>query len=90
MFLVTFSILFPISVDTEIDWKAYMADVEGALFNTFDYTKLRGETGICLSYIYYDKGPLVYPAGFVYVFSLLYHITNGGLNIRLGAYSETT
>ena len=23
-----------------------MAEVEGALFNTFDYTKLRGETGI--------------------------------------------
>lgn len=35
------------AIDTEIDWKAYMDEVEGAITKTFDYTQLRGETGIC-------------------------------------------
>ncbi|KAH0954689.1 hypothetical protein HN011_005994 [Eciton burchellii] len=43
---------------TEIDWRAYMQEVEGFLNGTLDYSKLRGDTG-----------PLVYPAGFVYIFS---------------------
>lgn len=38
--------------DTEIDWVAYMQEVEGVANGTWDYTKLRGDTG-----------PLVYPAG---------------------------
>lgn len=38
--------------DTEIDWIAYMQEVEGVVNGTWDYTKLRGDTG-----------PLVYPAG---------------------------
>lgn len=38
--------------DTEIDWLAYMQEVEGVANGTWDYTKLRGDTG-----------PLVYPAG---------------------------
>lgn len=38
--------------DTEIDWVAYMQEVEGVVNGTWDYTKLRGDTG-----------PLVYPAG---------------------------
>ncbi|KAG7214715.1 hypothetical protein INR49_010607 [Caranx melampygus] len=44
---------------TEIDWKAYMDEVEGVINGTYDYTQLKGDTG-----------PLVYPAGFVppYVF----------------------
>lgn len=38
-----------------------------------DYLQIRGDTG-----------PLVYPAGFVYVYSFLHTVTNGGENIRLG------
>lgn len=60
---------------TEIDWKAYMDEVEGVVNGTFDYFKLKGDTG-----------PLVYPAGFVYVFLLLYYITDKGNNILLAQY----
>ncbi|XP_056148995.1 dol-P-Man:Man(5)GlcNAc(2)-PP-Dol alpha-1,3-mannosyltransferase isoform X1 [Lampris incognitus] len=60
---------------TEIDWKAYMDEVEGVINGTYDYTQLEGDTG-----------PLVYPAGFVYIFTALYYITNHGVNIRLGQY----
>ena len=31
--------------DTEIDWKAYMQEVEGVVNGTYDYTKLKGDTG---------------------------------------------
>ena len=31
-----------------------------------------------------DTGPLVYPAGFLYFFSILYYITSNGQNIRAG------
>lgn len=31
--------------DTEIDWKAYMDEVEGVINGTYDYTQLKGETG---------------------------------------------
>lgn len=60
---------------TEIDWIAYMHEVEGVTNGTFDYTKLKGDTG-----------PLVYPAGFVYIFMILYYITEHGKNIRLAQY----
>ncbi|XP_049887414.1 lethal(2)neighbour of tid protein 2 [Pectinophora gossypiella] len=60
---------------TEIDWKAYMQECEGFLNGSLDYSKLRGDTG-----------PLVYPAGFVYIYSLLYYLTNHGENIRLAQY----
>lgn len=60
---------------TEIDWVAYMSEVEGFLNGTLDYSKLNGSTG-----------PLVYPAGFVYIFSALYSITNYGSNIVLAQY----
>lgn len=33
-----------------------------------------------------DTGPLVYPAGFVYIYSILYFITSKGQNIRLAQY----
>ena len=32
-------------LDTEIDWGAYMEDVEGVINGTYDYTNLRGGTG---------------------------------------------
>ncbi|XP_056600686.1 dol-P-Man:Man(5)GlcNAc(2)-PP-Dol alpha-1,3-mannosyltransferase [Triplophysa dalaica] len=60
---------------TEIDWKAYMDEVEGVINGTYDYTQLQGDTG-----------PLVYPAGFVYIFTGLYYITDHGQNIRLAQY----
>lgn len=60
---------------TEIDWKAYMQECEGFLNGTLDYSKLRGDTG-----------PLVYPAGFVYIYSLFYFLTDQGRNIRLAQY----
>lgn len=60
---------------TEIDWEAYMEEVSGALAGERDYLNLRGGTG-----------PLVYPAGFVYLYSLLYRLTSGGANIRLAQY----
>ena len=40
--------------DTEIDWEAYMQEVEGFLNGTYDYTKLEGATG-----------PLVYVVAWV-------------------------
>lgn len=33
-----------------------------------------------------DTGPLVYPAGFVYIYSFFYFITNRGQNIRIAQY----
>lgn len=60
---------------TEIDWKAYMQECEGFLNGTLDYSKLRGDTG-----------PLVYPAGFVYIYSLFYFLTDQGRNIKLAQY----
>ncbi|XP_057332745.1 lethal(2)neighbour of Tid protein [Microplitis mediator] len=60
---------------TEIDWRAYMQEVEGFINGTWDYSKLKGDTG-----------PLVYPAGFVYAYSLLYYVTSHGQDIRSGQY----
>lgn len=40
--VTTLSCYFP---DTEIDWKAYMAEVEGVINGTYDYTQLQGDTG---------------------------------------------
>lgn len=54
--------------DTEIDWIAYMQEVQGYKDGERDYTKLKGDTG-----------PLVYPAGFVYLFSFLQTITGGAI-----------
>lgn len=60
---------------TEIDWVAYMQECEGFLNGTWDYSQLKGDTG-----------PLVYPAGFVYIYSALYYVTSHGTNIRLAQY----
>lgn len=55
---------------TEIDWKAYMQEVEGYLNGSTNYMELKGDTG-----------PLVYPGGFVYLYSFLYKITDNGADI---------
>ncbi|XP_051174348.1 lethal(2)neighbour of Tid protein [Leptopilina boulardi] len=60
---------------TEIDWRAYMQEIEGFLNGTYDYSKLKGDTG-----------PLVYPAGFVYIYTGFYYITSNGENIKLAQY----
>ena len=60
---------------TEIDWKAYMEQVEGFLAGQRDYFKLQGNTG-----------PLVYPAGFLYVFASLYDLTDKGRDILAGQF----
>ncbi len=58
---------------TEIDWVAYMQEVAPVVKNaTYDYSVLRGDTG-----------PLVYPAGFVWIFSALYHATEEGRDLML-------
>lgn len=54
--------------DTEIDWIAYMQEVEGYEQGERDYTQLKGDTG-----------PLVYPAGFVHLFSWLKAVTDGNI-----------
>ena len=59
--------------DTEIDWRAYMEQVELYMAGERDYTKIRGGTG-----------PLVYPAAHVYIYRALYSLTEGGTNIRAG------
>ena len=47
--------------DTEIDWIAYMQEVEGwVVAGSTDYKTLGGDTG-----------PLVYPAGFLYIYRFL-------------------
>lgn len=53
---------------TEIDWKAYMQEVGAYLDGERDYVNMKGDTG-----------PLVYPAGFVYVYATLQRITGGGV-----------
>lgn len=61
-----------IASDTEIDWEAYMQQVSQYLDGERDYTVIKGATG-----------PLVYPAAHVYIYSILYKLTDGGKNILL-------
>ncbi len=49
---------------TEIDWIAYMEEVDFWLDGEYDYRKIYGNTG-----------PLVYPAGFLYLFGFLQWLT---------------
>ncbi|KAE9400725.1 glycosyltransferase family 58 protein [Gymnopus androsaceus JB14] len=60
---------------TEIDWETYMIQVELYLKGERDYSKISGPTG-----------PLVYPAGHVYIFRLLHDITDAGRNIRFAQH----
>lgn len=63
---------------TEIDWSTYMVQVSQVFNRTkpnFDYTQIEGPTG-----------PLVYPAGHLYVYYLLKEMTDGGTNIQFAQY----
>jgi alpha-1,3-mannosyltransferase len=51
---------------TEIDWIAYMQEVKGYEHGERDYINIRGDTG-----------PLVYPAGFLYLYSWLKSLASG-------------
>ncbi|RWR91625.1 dol-P-Man:Man5GlcNAc2-PP-Dol alpha-1,3-mannosyltransferase isoform X1 [Cinnamomum micranthum f. kanehirae] len=51
---------------TKIDWDAYMSQVSGFFQGERDYRNLKGDTG-----------PLVYPAGFLYVYSAIQFVTGG-------------
>ncbi|KAJ1958531.1 dolichyl-P-Man:Man(5)GlcNAc(2)-PP-dolichol alpha-1,3-mannosyltransferase [Linderina pennispora] len=55
---------------TEIDWTAYMQEVNGVLGGERNYMNLKGDTG-----------PLVYPAGFVWIYSALQRLTDGKVGI---------
>ncbi|KAH8117363.1 glycosyltransferase family 58 protein [Phellopilus nigrolimitatus] len=57
---------------TEIDWETYMYHVELYLKGERDYSAISGPTG-----------PLVYPAGHVYIHEAVYKATSSGLNIPL-------
>ena len=57
---------------TKIDWDAYMQEVAGPFDEgQWDYSALRGETG-----------PLVYPAGFVYLYGALRLLGNDSGDVR--------
>jgi alpha-1,3-mannosyltransferase len=60
---------------TEIDWKAYMSEVSGFLDGELNYRQLKGDTG-----------PLVYPGGFVWIYSVLYYFTKLGEDIRVAQW----
>ncbi|XP_071719996.1 dol-P-Man:Man(5)GlcNAc(2)-PP-Dol alpha-1,3-mannosyltransferase [Rutidosis leptorrhynchoides] len=51
---------------TKIDWDAYMSQVDGFIEGERDYNNLKGDTG-----------PLVYPAGFLYIYSAIQYVTGG-------------
>ncbi|KAH8808876.1 glycosyltransferase family 58 protein [Xylogone sp. PMI_703] len=57
---------------TEIDWVAYMEQVEQYIQGERDYTQIKGGTG-----------PLVYPAAHVYIYWMLYYATNRGTDILM-------
>ena len=73
-----------------------MQEVEGVLNGTTDYQQLRGDTGPLvyagLSFVTTVVNVVCcmatpsYPAGFVYVYSLLYWVTSGGRNMRLAQW----
>ncbi|XP_027930111.1 dol-P-Man:Man(5)GlcNAc(2)-PP-Dol alpha-1,3-mannosyltransferase [Vigna unguiculata] len=51
---------------TKIDWDAYMSQVSGFLEGERNFRNLKGDTG-----------PLVYPAGFLYIYSAFQYLTQG-------------
>ncbi|CAZ83038.1 unnamed protein product [Tuber melanosporum] len=60
---------------TEIDWKAYMEQVSQYRAGERDYVMIKGRTG-----------PLVYPAGHVYIYNYLYGVTRGGVDVGLAQW----
>jgi len=55
---------------TEIDWKTYMQQVRKFVDGERDYRLIDGDTG-----------PIVYPANFLYIYTVLYYVSSGGTNV---------
>ncbi|KAK6104874.1 ALG3 family protein [Brugia pahangi] len=60
---------------TEIDWTTYMQQVSCYEQGIRNYSKIEGDTG-----------PIVYPAGHIWFYLILSHITNHGQDIRTAQY----
>ncbi|KHN88946.1 Dol-P-Man:Man(5)GlcNAc(2)-PP-Dol alpha-1,3-mannosyltransferase [Toxocara canis] len=60
---------------TEIDWSTYMQQVGCYIRGTRNYSLIEGDTG-----------PVLYPAGHIFVYRLLNGLTDGGKDIRRGQY----
>jgi len=72
--LLSFGIIQKVAY-TEIDWQAYMEQTETFHNGERDYYQIKGGTG-----------PLVYPAGFLYLFDILRLVTNHGSDIAMAQY----
>ncbi|KAF3052613.1 dolichyl-P-Man:Man(5)GlcNAc(2)-PP-dolichol alpha-1,3-mannosyltransferase [Didymella keratinophila] len=60
---------------TEIDWRAYMQQIEIYLKGERDYKKIVGGTG-----------PLVYPGAHVWIYKQLYRLTDKGQDVQRAQY----
>ncbi|KAK6023169.1 hypothetical protein OSTOST_11107 [Ostertagia ostertagi] len=73
--IITFLIIQKVPY-TEIDWSTYMQQVECyTVKNIRNYSEIGGDTG-----------PVVYPAGHLWTYSVLHALTNAGKNIRAAQY----
>src|SRR2546423_12556731 len=69
-------------VDTEIDWRAYMEQVEQILGGERDYAVIKGGTGPLWYQLLFDhETDDSYPAGHVWIYTALYKITSNGRDI---------
>jgi alpha-1,3-mannosyltransferase len=62
-------------LDTEIDFKTYLQQVHLFLNGERDYSRIYGDTG-----------PIVYPAGFLYVYTFFDFLTSGGSQIMMAQF----
>ena len=58
---------------TEIDFSSYIQQIKSVKAGEIDYKKIEGDTG-----------PIVYPAGFVHIYKILYFLTDEGSDITKG------
>ncbi|PIO75065.1 ALG3 protein [Teladorsagia circumcincta] len=73
--IITFLIIQRVPY-TEIDWSTYMQQVECfTIKNIRNYSEIEGDTG-----------PVVYPAGHLWTYSVFHALTNAGKNIRAAQY----
>lgn len=72
-FLLLLFVCYFCYTDTEIDFSTYMEQVKLFLDGSRDYSNIKGATGPC-----------VYPAGHLYIYSIIYAITDGGSNVATG------